>query len=177
MKISVTFRNNEGDKEHKVYAEKKIKKMDKYLDAPAEAHIVMAAEKFRNVVEINLSADGWNLNAKEKDKDLRLAIDKCIEKIEKQLKKQKEKIRERKPESIRHKRAKAAGVAEPDETQPGRVVETRKVILKPMSFDEAVMEMEETKSGFMIYRDSASGRISVVYCQDDGRYVLIETNS
>src|SRR4030066_1331514 len=106
MKISVTFRNSEGEKWQKVYAEEKIRKLKKYLDTPAEAHIILSVEKFRNLVEINLSANGWNINAKEKDKDMRLAIDKCIDKIEKQIKKQKEKIRERKPVSIRHGRRK-----------------------------------------------------------------------
>ena len=102
MKISVTFRNTEGEKAQKDYAEEKIGKLKKYLDATAEAHIVLSVEKFRNMVEINLSSNGWTINAKEKDKDVRLAIDKCIDKIEKQVKKQKEKNRKRKPVSIRH---------------------------------------------------------------------------
>src|SRR4030043_296276 len=106
MKISVTFRNSEGEKWQKVYAEEKIRKLKKYLDTPAEAHIILSVEKFRNLVEINLSANGWNVNAKEKAKDMHLAIDKCIEKIEKQIKKQKEKIKTRKHLRIRNGREK-----------------------------------------------------------------------
>jgi putative sigma-54 modulation protein len=92
MKISVTFRSSEGEKWQKVYAEERLRKLNKYVDAPAEAHIILSMEKFRNFVEINLSANGWNVNAKEEAKDMHLAIDNCIEKIEKQLKKQKDKI-------------------------------------------------------------------------------------
>jgi len=177
MKISVTFRNTEGEKAQKDYAEEKIGKLKKYLDAPAEAHIVLSVEKFRNMVEINLSSNGWTINAKEKDKDARLAIDKCIDKIEKQVKKQKEKNRKRKPVSIRHSEEKAEEMLEAEESPINKVMETRKMILKPMSLDEAIMEIEETKAGFIIYRDSSSENVSVVYRRDDGNYALIETNS
>ncbi len=177
MKISVTFRNTEGEKAQKDYAEEKIGKLKKYLDAPAEANIVLSVEKFRNMVEINLSSNGWTINAKEKDKDVRLAIDKCIDKIEKQVKKQKEKNRKRKPVSIRHSEEKAEEMLEAEESPINKVMETRKMILKPMSLDEAIMEIEETKAGFIIYRDSSSENVSVVYRRDDGNYALIETNS
>ncbi len=61
MKISVTFRNGEGEDWQKVYAEERIQKLNKYLDSPAEAHIIVSTEKFRNVTEINLSSNGWGL--------------------------------------------------------------------------------------------------------------------
>jgi putative sigma-54 modulation protein len=177
MKISVTFRNGEGENWQKVYAEERILKLKKYLDMPAEAHIILSMEKFRSFAEINLSADGWNVNAKEESKDMHLAIDSCIEKIEKQLKKQKEKIRDHKPKSIRHAEEKIAIGDEEEETTASKVAETRKIVLKPMSLDEAVMEMEGSNTRFIIYRDSSSENVSLVYRRDDGNYALIETNS
>ena len=66
---------------------------------------------------------------------------------------------------------------EAEESPINKVMETRKMILKPMSLDEAIMEIEETKAGFIIYRDSSSEKVSVVYRRDDGNYALIETNS
>lgn len=178
MKISVTFRNGEGENWQKVYAEERIIKLKRYLDMPAEAHIILSTEKFRSFAEINLSANGWNSNAKEEAKDMHLAIDSCIEKIEKQLKKQKEKIREHKPRSIRHTEEKIAEGEEGDEEPTtNKIVETRKIVLKPMSLDEAVMEIEGNKTQFIIYRDSSSENVSLVYRRDDGNYSLIETNS
>lgn len=177
MKISVTFRNGEGEKWQKVYAEERIQKLKKYLDTPAEAHIIVSMEKFRNFAEINLSANGWNINAKEEAKDMHLAVDGCIEKIEKQLKKQREKIKEHKPRSIRHSKEKSAEGEETEESTANKIAETRKVVLKPMSLDEAVMEIEGTKAHFIIYRDSSSENVSLVYRRDDGNYALIETNS
>ena len=66
---------------------------------------------------------------------------------------------------------------ETEETTVNKIAETRKVILKPMSFDEAIMEIEETKDRFIIYRDSSSENVSLIYRRDDGNYTLIETNS
>lgn len=176
MKISVTFRNGEGENWQKLYAEERIQKLKKYLDTPAETHIILSTEKFRNFAEINLSANGWNVNAKEEAKDMHLAVDGCIDKIEKQLKKQKEKTREHKPKSIRHSEVKVVE-GEEDESTSNKIVETRKIVLKPMSHDEAVMEMEGNKARFIIYRDSSSENVSLVYRLDDGNYALIETNS
>ncbi len=176
MKISVTFRNGEGENWQKTYAEEKMLKLKKYLDATAEAHIIVSIEKFRNVTEINLSSNGWNINAKEEAKDMRIALDRCVDKIEKQLKKQREKVREHKPKSIRRGEEKTAGIDESGETASGKISKTRKVILKPMSFDEAMMEMEGTRDRFMVYRDSSSENVSIIYRSDDGNFTLIETN-
>jgi putative sigma-54 modulation protein len=176
MKISVTFRNGEGESWQKNYAEEKMQKLKKYLDTPAEAHIIVSMEKFRNAAEINLSSNGWNINAKEEAKDMRIAFDRCVDKIEKQLKKQREKIREHKPKSIRRVQEKSSTMEEVDEATNSKVTETRRIILKPMSFDEAVMELEENNDRFIIYRDSSSENVSLIYRRDDGKYTLIETN-
>ena len=176
MNISVTFRTSEGENWQKTYVEERIVKLNKYLDVPAEAHIILSTEKFRNVVEINLMANGWNVNAKEEAKDMHLAVDSCIDKIEKQLKKQKEKNREHKPKSIRHAASKTSeGIEEEDSA--AKVVETRKVVLKPMSLEEAAMELAGNKARFLIYRDTATEKVSVVYRLDDGNFEHIETNS
>jgi len=107
---------------------------------------------------------------------MHMALDNCIEKIEKQLKKQREKVREHKPKSIRRGQEKLVRGEETEETSVNKIAETRKIILKPMSFDEAIMEIEETKDRFIIYRDSSSENVTLVYPRDDGNYTLIETN-
>jgi len=179
MRISVTFRNKEGGNWHEEYIDEKLKKLKKYIDNPVEAHIVLSVEKFRNVAEVNLMANGLNVNAKEEAKDMHLAIDNAIEKIERQLKKKKEKIRSQKTSLTR------GGSINPmeqtsedlDETPETRVVETKKIVLTPMSLDDAIMEIESSGNRFVIYRDSNTENVSVIYIRDDGKYVLIETNS
>lgn len=179
MRISVTFRNKEGENWHKEYIDEKLMKLKKYIDNPVEASVVLSVEKFRNVAEVNLMANGSNINAKEEAKDMHLAIDNAIEKIERQLKKKKEKIRSQKTNAIRGGNVDDREQMSDDmyETPETRVVETKKIVLKPMSLDEAIMEIESSNNLFVIYRDSSTENVSVVYIRDDGKYVLIETNS
>jgi putative sigma-54 modulation protein len=179
MKISVTFRNKEGDVWHKEYIDQKLKKLEKYVDTPVEAHVVLSVEKFRNVAEVNLMTNGQNINAKEEAKDMYLAIDNAIEKIERQLKKRKEKIRGHKANTAKGEEL-SIGEAysdEIDEAQEARIVEMKKVILKPMSLDDAIMEIDSSKNRFIVYRDSSTENVSIIYVRDDGKFTLIETSS
>jgi putative sigma-54 modulation protein len=177
MIISVTFRNTEGEAWQKEYVGERLSKLKKYVDHPADARVILSVEKFRNVAEINLMADGLNINAKEEEKDMHLAIDNVIAKIERQLKKHKEKIRTHKNSSLRDG-DEELDVANPEELEelPGaKVMEVRKLVLAPMSLDDAVMEMETTKNRFVVYRDSATENINIIYRREDGNYSLIET--
>jgi putative sigma-54 modulation protein len=180
MKISVTFRNTEGDDWHKEYVDEKLKRLKKYIDNPVDAHVVLSVEKFRNVAEVNLTANGLSVNAKEEAKEMHLAIDEAIDKIERQLKKHKERIREHKANSVKEDGLREGGLAleeDQDDERSEKVVETRKLVLMPMSLDDALLEIETTRSRFIVYRDSATEKVFVLYRRDDGKYALIETNS
>jgi putative sigma-54 modulation protein len=178
MKISVTFRNTEGEDWHKEYVEERLNKLSKYIDNPVDAHVIISVEKFRNTAEINLTANGLNINSKEVGKDLHLAIDNAIEKIERQLKKHKERVRGFKNNHSRN--GEPAGETqgeEGEESLESKVVESRKIVLKPMSIDDAVMEMETSKNRFVIYRDSFTENVNVIYRRDDGKFTLMEISS
>ena len=177
MKISVTFRNMEGENSQREYVEKQLKKLEKYIDNPVDAHVVLSVEKFRNAAEINLTANGLILNGKEEEKDMRLAIDNAIEKIERQLKKWKERVRGFKSATARDGELEGASpVEEMEELPDAKVVETRKTVLMPMSIDDAVLEMETTNNRFVIYRDSSTEDVCVMYRRDDGKFALIEVS-
>jgi len=179
MQVSVTFRNTGSESWFKDYATERLSKLQKYIDKPVEAHVVLSVEKFRNVAEINIMAKGINLVGKEEAKDMQLAIDNVIDKIERQIKKHKEKSRDHKASPNRTEEMgglRAAPV--PFEEEPRlRVVETRKIVLEPMSLEEAIIALEGSRNRFVIYRDSNSENISVVYRRDDGNFALLEANS
>jgi putative sigma-54 modulation protein len=179
MQVSVTFRNTGSESWFKDYVTERLNRIQKYIDKPVEAHVVLSVEKFRNVAEINIMAKGINLVGKEEAKDMQLAIDNVIDKIERQIKKHKEKSREHKSNASRAEEPGGlrAGSAAFEEEPKLRVVETRKIVLKPMSLEEAILEMEGSKNRFVIYRDSDSENISVVYRRDDGNFALLEANS
>jgi len=179
MNVSFTFRNTDAEEWLKDYAGKKIAKIQKYIDKPIEAQVILSVEKFRNVAEIKVVTKGIMLNGKEEAKEMVLAIDKVVDKIERQTKKHKEKIRNRKESA-----SKAAEMAlaedpfedEPEEENPG-IAETRRVVLKPMSADDAMLQMEESKNSFIIYRDLLTEEVRLIYRREDGNYVLIEAGS
>ena len=178
MQVSVTFRNTGSEDWFKEYITERLKKLQKYIDKPLEAHVVLSVEKFRNVAEVNLTAKGVSINGKEEAKDMQLAVDTVIDKIERQMKKHKEKIRGHKS-NVRGGGLPAPNPEEEADEEPARlrIVETRRMILRPMSLDEAIMEMEDSKNRFVIYRDSSSENIHIIYRRDDGAYALIEANS
>lgn len=179
MQVSVTFRNTGSENWFKDYVTERLSKIQKYIDKPVEAHVVLSVEKFRNVAEVNIMAKGINLVGKEEAKDMQLAIDNVIDKIERQIKKHKEKSRDHKAGTNRAEekggpREASIGF---DEGSQARVVETRKVVLKPMSLEEAMIEMEGSRNRFVIYRDAQSENISVIYRREDGNFALLEANS
>lgn len=177
MQISVTFKNTDSEVWFKDYITERLSKLQKYLDKPAEAHIVLSVEKFRNVAEVNLSAKGISMVSKEEAKDMQLAIDNVMDKIERQIKKRKEKTREHKGNSARNDEKLSTSRERTEDETKLKVVETKKIVLEPMSLDEAILMMESSRNRFVIYRDSNSENISVIYRRDDGNYALIEANS
>jgi len=165
----------------KEHVNKRLLKLDKYIDTLTETRVILSVEKFRNVAEINLSGRGVNLNGREEAKEMIIAVDNVIDKIERQLKKHKEKTRNHKEnapknEMVTVENELSSESYEEDEFHPS-IVEVRKVALKPMSVDDAIMKIEETRNRFVIYRDSSSERMNVIYRRDDGNYVLIEPKS
>jgi putative sigma-54 modulation protein len=176
MQVSVTFRNTEAEEWFKDYVNDRLSKIRKYIDKPLDAHVIITVEKFRNIAEVNLLAKGININGKEEAKDMQLAFDSVIDKIERQIKKHKEKTRNHK-ESAEKREPVVVYADEYDEDQAAKVVETRKLVLTPMSLDDAVMQLEGNGGKFVVYRDSMSERVNVLYRKEDGNFGLIETTS
>ena len=101
MDITVTFRHMEPTESLKTYAEEKISKIDKILDSPSEAHIVLEVEKFRHIADVTFSVNGTRIKAVEETGDMYSAIDQVMDKIETQVKRHRSKIRKRTPGNIK----------------------------------------------------------------------------
>jgi putative sigma-54 modulation protein len=131
------------------------------------------------VAEVNLVTSRQTINSKEEAKEMSLAIDNAVEKIERQLKKHREKIRGHKgnPARLEGAAPREAYADDSDESQGAREIEIRKVVLKPMSLEDAMMEIDASKNRPVLYRDSSSERVCIIYVRDDGKYVLIEASS
>lgn len=179
MEISVTFRHIESTESLRVYAVEKLSKLKKYLDTPIEAHVVLEVEKFRHIADVTLNADGTRIKAAEETGDLYSAIDQVADKIEAQLKRHREKIREKRPENAKAvpslAEEESAGTAAPVPEEPDIIVE--KLVSKPMDPEEAAMQLTMGQREFLVFRNSKTKEMNVLYKRRDGNFGLIEPAS
>ena len=177
MQTSVTFKNIDPSDNLKSYVGDKLDRFDKFLDNPAEANVVLAVEKFRHIAEINISGDRLSIIGKEETVDMYSAIDMVLDKLEKQIKKNKEKIRERR--SAAKNRTRSIPDEEinlPDEDIE-RQIKIRNIEYKPMDVEEAVLQMDLIEDNFLVFTNARSDQINVLYRRRDGHYGLIQPSS
>ena len=103
MQVSITFKKLDSSDHFKSYVTDKLSRFDKFFNNPAEASVILSVEKFRNIAEINLTGDKLTINGKEETGDMHAAIDLTLDKIEKQIKKSKEKNKAHRSGSRRSK--------------------------------------------------------------------------
>lgn len=178
MQVSTTFRQMEQSEALKAYAEEKLDRVAKYIDEPVNVQVFFTVEKkIRHIAEIVISAKGITTKASEETNDMYAAIDAVIDKIERQLKRYKEKIKAHKPSNEGNGRQISRKVfdAESIETSAEPVViKTRTEIAKPMSIEEAVMQMDLLHKDFIVFSDADNNEINVLYRRKDGNFGLIE---
>jgi putative sigma-54 modulation protein len=179
----------------KKYAEDKVLKIKKYFPDPINAHVVLSTEKYRQKADINITLhNGLVLKGKESTEDVYSSIDRAVDKIERQVRKYKDKIKRHKPQNgpqipVRHNILQAAEALQPREEMPEpvpkivdeekipRVVRTSEFSAKPMTVEEALMQLDLRNSTFLVFTNADSRAINVVYRREDGNYGLIETDS
>ncbi|MDP2682841.1 MAG: ribosome-associated translation inhibitor RaiA [Deltaproteobacteria bacterium] len=178
MHVTVMFRHIDSSDALRNYAADKIERVKKYLIEPIEAHWVLSVEKFRHIADVTIVANGVTIKGEEQTEDLYSAIDKVMDKIEKQVRRYKEKIKNHKvSSSVRPLSAKLNVLSHEgvDEASGPKVIKTENFFIKPMSADEAVMQINLLSNDFMVFTDSASNNINVLYRRKDGNYGLIDT--
>jgi putative sigma-54 modulation protein len=154
-----------------------LDRFDKFLDNPAEANVVLSVEKFRHTAEINLAGDRLTIIGKEETDDMYSAIDMALDKLEKQIKKSKQKIRERRSGG---KNRSIEVIDEeidlPDEDTV-RQIKIINIEYKPMDVEEAVLQMDLVSDNFLVFTNARSEKINVLYRRKDGHYGLIQPST
>jgi len=181
MQVAVTFRHMDSSEPVRSYVAEKMMRVKKYIDEPVDAQVVLSVEKkIRHKVEVTLAAKGITIKAAEQTEDMYAAIDGVLDKLERQLKRYKEKIKMHKPHAGRERQvAKTVYTAQSiDEghAEP-TIIKTDTFHVKPMSVEEAVMQMDLLEKDFLVFTDSNSAEINVVYRRKDGNYGLIVPQS
>ena len=177
MQTSVTFKNLDPSEHLKSYVRDKLDRFDKYLYNPAEANVVLSVEKFRHMAEINIIGDRLNINGKEETDDMYSAIDMVLDKLEKQIKKNKQKNREHRTGS----KSWTQNIIREDlphtEDEDAGQIRIRNIEYKPMDVEEAIMQMDLVTDNFLVFTNARTDRVNVLYRRKDGDYGLIQPNN
>jgi len=168
----LTGRNLEITDAMRSYAEDKLGKLNRFTDQIVDARVVMSYDDRVGgepaKVEVQINVPNGMLRAEERGVDTYAAIDMVVDKLERQLKRFKDRVR--------GKRGEAPPAAEPEapiETAPA-IVRTKRYVMRPMSPEDAAVEMEAVGHAFYVFRNVDTDLISVIYLRHDGDYGLIE---
>jgi putative sigma-54 modulation protein len=180
VRLQVKGKNVEVSDSLKLYAEEKLGKLDKHLNDAARLELELAVEKNPSIAESQI-AEGtiWTkgpvLRARESSPDMRASIDMLVEKLERQARRYRDK---RRPRSGGRAATAAPAEAETvsavtDEESPV-IVKTKQFAVKPMTPEEAVLQLELIGHDFFVFQNAETTDVAVVYRRRDGDYGLIE---
>ena len=157
------------------YAEKKVMKLARFFEEDAEALIVFSVEKNRNNVELTVRGAGTIFRAKESTSDMFASIDAAIGSIENQIRRNKTRLAKRlRKDAFVRSADETSFAAEPAEDDL-QIVRMKSFYFKPMTREEAVMQMNLLEHNFFAFRDEDNGgTFAVVYKRNDGGYGLID---
>ncbi len=175
--VSVTFRHLEATPSLKKYAKEKVSKVKQFFGSNNDISIVLSSEKHRYLADITLKAKKITINAREETDDMYSAIDLAVDKLDRQMKKYKEKIKHHKVNSIPREitgRDDSAFSESAEEKKEFKIIRAENVFAKPMSLEEAVMQLGMLNNDFLVFISTSTGKVNVIYHRKDGDYGLIE---
>jgi putative sigma-54 modulation protein len=174
MQTSVTFKNLDSSENLKNYVSEKLERFDKYLYNPAEANVILSVEKFRHIAEINIVGDRLSINGKEETGDMYSAIDMVLDKLEKQIKKNKQKNKEHRTVARARLKEISGETIHTKENDFSGNIFIKNIEYKPMDVDEAVMQMELINDNFLVFTNSGTNQVNVLYRRKNGELGLIQ---
>lgn len=174
MKMNYAGKNVEVTDALRDVTEKKLTKLDKYFQKDIEGNVTFSTQKNRKIIEVTINLPGTIIRAEESSDDMYASIDKAVDVLERQVRKHKTKLQKRykNTETIRFENVIPLSLEE-DNDKP-KLVKTKTFTLKPMSSEEAILQMELLRHNFFVYLDGESNDVGVVYKRKDGDYGLIE---
>ena len=181
--FNIRGKNTEVTPALREYVEKRVGKINRYFGNIDEIFVLLAVEKDRHIVEVTAEVPGGLiLRGEEATADMYTSIDLVIEKLERQIRKQKTKLERRfraggfKSELIEEQKAQSHTDVEEDSGE-FPIVKTKRFFVKPMDVQEAILQMNLLNHNFFVFRDGVTNEICVVYKRNDGAYGLLESQS
>lgn len=158
------------------YVESKLSKLDKYFkNENVDANILIKVKGNEQAIEVTIPYDRYTLRSEEKRDDLYAAIDLVIDKLEGQIRKNKTKLKKQIKKSEEFFNFDYE--LEKEEVKENKIVKRKSFEMKPMSDEDAILELELLGHDFYVYRDSKTNEVNILYKRKDGNYGVIETNN
>lgn len=173
MKYIVSGKNIEVTAALKEKVTKKLGKLEKFFKTEAEAHVTMSVQKNRHIVEITIRFNGAVMRAEVANDDMYAAIDKAIDVIERQIRRNKTRLSKKLREGA-FKEGNFNVSTEVDEEYDFKVVRSKRFPIKPMPVEEAILQMNLIGHEFYMFTNSETNQVNVVYKRTNGNYGLIE---
>jgi putative sigma-54 modulation protein len=150
----------------------KIGRLEKYFTPETEVHVTFNVEKERQIIEVTIPMKGNIIRAEQESDDMYVSIDLVVDIIDRQLKRYKTKLAEKKQSSEYFK---AEYLEDEDlDDEEIRIIRSKRFAVKPMDPEEACVQMELLGHTFFVFRNSDTDEVNVVYKRKDGAYGLIE---
>lgn len=159
----------------KEYIEEKLEKLNKYLENSenVRASVIVKVKNHEQRVEITIPLKAFILRSEESKDDFYAAVDKTIDKLERQIRKNKTRIMSKQVKT--NKDFSMSAFADEEDLDDKKILKRKKVEVKPMNEEEAILQMELLGNQFYMYKDSETNQVAVVYKRTDGNYGVIES--
>ncbi|QIA26258.1 ribosome-associated translation inhibitor RaiA [Thermaerobacter sp. PB12/4term] len=184
MNITIYGKNIDVTEALKEYARRKVGKVARYFNGePLQAQVTLSIERDRHIVEVTIPVptNGLLIRAEEESDDMYASIDMVVDKLERQIRKFKTRLN-RKARRLEATTGQAVTELDtavdepawPEGEEEGRVVRTKRFAVKPMTVDEAILQMNLLGHDFFVFANATTGQVNVLYRRRDGQYGLIE---
>lgn len=177
----ISGRNLEITEALRDYVSSKLDRLDRFNENITEARVVMSVRDSkdshrRNRIEVQINIPGGIIRAEESNSDMYAAVDRVVDVLERQLRKFKTKLLKRRYEAAAPAEVAPAAPVEEDEFQNPEIVRSKRFEMRPMSPEDAAVQMEALDHDFYVFLNSQTSHVAVVYRRKDGHYGLIEPN-
>ena len=177
MKFNIITRKITLKEDAADYIRKKLAKLDKFYEDEAEARVVVGTIKDREYVEASIYAGGMIYRAEVTDSDAKTAADKIVDIIERQIRRNKTKLAKKikRDALVDDTLINGSSFSDTSDDADYKIVKTKRFEVKPMTPEEAVLQMRLLGHSFFVFKNDATNEMNVVYQRKDGNYALIES--
>ncbi|MEG6523075.1 ribosome hibernation-promoting factor, HPF/YfiA family [Desulfotomaculum sp. 1211_IL3151] len=174
MKVQVRGKNIQVTPALREYVEKRLGKLDRFLENMGEAIATLVVEGDSHKIEVTIPVNGMLLRGEESTEEMYSSVDLVVEKMERQIERYKGKINRRSGRNMADMGGRAPVVEEHFEDETPAIIKTKRFAIKPMALDEAIMQMNLLGHDFFVFSNAETDQTNVIYKRKDGKYGLIE---